>query len=224
MLERILLRLHTDDAGVEEPSITRDRLKAGFPLGTTRRMTQLGLMVGTALDRVEAGPADSVTYASTFGETRALEGYLDSYPGASPTLFQTSIHPSAVQQGRVVRQGALREFFPVAGGEHLVLSALLVALLEPSGQSIFCGGEERGTWLRERGLGSPRSFGFAVALGRKVGAGVPLGRLRLIEAEGGREDDSGGTLSLCDWFDLLHGRHSYAGAVGPGWRLELTWM
>jgi hypothetical protein len=172
---------------------------------------------------------ECVVYASTFGETRALESYLDSFPGASPTLFQTSIHPSAVQQGRVVRQKAVREFFPVAGGQHLVLQALLTALLEPTGRSILCGGEERGSWLRERGLGATRTFGFAATLGSGVavpagGVGAPredtaagLGRIRLSSSA------DIGILGLPEWFDLLHGRRAYSGPVGPGWRLELTW-
>src|SRR5262245_32828036 len=96
--ERYISALSVADAGDEEPAVTRERLKDRFARGATRRMTQLGMLVGAALEELVPQPDDAVVYASAFAETRALEGYLDSFPSASPTLFQTSIHPSAVQQ------------------------------------------------------------------------------------------------------------------------------
>src|SRR5215212_2693920 len=113
MLERYLHALSVCDAATEDPAITRERLKDRFPRGATRRMTQLGLLVGAALDELTPRADDTVVYASAFAETRALEGYLDSFPSASPTLFQTSIHPSAVQQALIGRQHAVGEFFPL---------------------------------------------------------------------------------------------------------------
>jgi hypothetical protein len=217
MLEASIQAVATYDAGTEEPAVTRDRLKGRFPPGSTRRMTQLGLLVGAALEDLPPAETDTLVYASSRGETRALESYLDSFPGASPTLFQTSIHPSSVQQELVVRQRRVAEVFPLAGSEALVAQALLVALLAPSGRSLFCGGEERGTWLHDLGLSSPRSFGFALALGSPQPAAPGVGRLRLerTAAEGG--------LALGAWFDLLNARQAFAGEIGAGWRIELQW-
>ncbi len=111
MIERYLQALSLADPGDEDPAVTRDRLRERFPKGATRRMTQLGLLVGAALDDLKPGADDAIVYATGYGESRALEAYLDSFPGASPTLFQTSIHPSAVQQAMITRQHAVGEFF-----------------------------------------------------------------------------------------------------------------
>jgi hypothetical protein len=218
MLERSIQAVATYDAGAEEPGVTRDRLKGRFPAGSTRRMTQLGLLVGAALEDLPPGETDTLVFGSSRGETRALEAYLDSFPGASPTLFQTSIHPSSVQQDLVVRQRRVAEVFPLAGTDGLVAQALVVALLAPSGRSLFCGGEERGTWLHDLGLSSPRSFGFALALGASPAAPPPgVGWLRL------ERTAADGSLALGAWFDLLQGRQAFAGEIGAGWRMELQW-
>src|SRR4051812_39076951 len=164
MLEAYLHALSLCDIGDEDPAVTRDRLKDRFARGATRRMTQLGLLIGTALDELVPQPDDAVVYASAFAETRALEGYLDSFPSASPTLFQTSIHPSAVQQALIGRQHAVREFFPLTGRAHLVMQAIQTALLAPAPRVLLCGGEERGSWLLKQGVASDRSFAFAVSL------------------------------------------------------------
>jgi hypothetical protein len=217
MLERAIEALATYDVGAEEPAVTRERLKGRFPPGSTRRMTQLGLLVGATLEDLPPGGADTLVYASTRGETRALEAYLDSFPGASPTGFQTSIHPSSVQQDLVVRQRRVAEVFPLAGGEGLVAQALLVALLAPAARSLVCGGEERGTWLHALGLSSPRSFAFALALVRPSADAGGLGRLRIERAVGA------GGLSLGAWFDLLRARRAYCGVLGGGWGIDLSW-
>jgi len=135
---------------------------------------------------------------------------------ASPTLFQTSIHPSSVQQVLIGRQRSVREFFPLAGGPYLAGQALLVALLATTPRVIVCGGEERGTWMAECGVASTRAFAFALALTAVPGAGA-LGRLTLSPI------DRTGGLSLADWFDLLHFRRPFAGPAAPGWQLKLEW-
>lgn len=209
--------VHTDDPGAEESAASRERLKGRFAPGAVRRMTQLGLLVGAVLAELQPGENDTLVYATRYGESRALEGYLDSFPGASPTLFQTSIHPSGAQQGLIGRQRSVREFLPLAGGRLLVASALQAALLAPAERVVLCGGEERGTWLATAGLASERTFAFALGLGRERGP-APLGRLTL-EAE----PAAAGALALPDWFELLHHRRPFAGAVAPGWRLVLEW-
>jgi len=216
MLERHIQLLVTDDAAGEAPAATRERLKGGFPAGSTRRMTTLGLLVGSALKPLQPGEDDALVYASGYAESCALEGFLDSFPTPSPTLFQTSIHPSAVQQVMIGLQAPVREFLPLSGGRLLAFHALRAALLCPSARSLLCGGEEKGTWLLEHGLASNRTFAFAAALTVESPADW-LGTVRLLPAEGP------GELGLDGLFDLLHARKPFWGMVAPGWRLELTW-
>ena len=216
MLERYLQALSLADPGLEEPAATRERLRERFPRGATRRMTQLGLLVGVALDDLEPRADDAVVYASSYAETRALEAYLESFPTASPTLFQTSIHPSAVQQALITRQHPVGEFFPLTGRRHLVAQALQTAMLSPAPRVLVCGGEERGTWLLEKGYASARTFAFAFALtAEPEGA---LARLSLGPAAG-----PAGGLALEPFFDALAARQTLDVVAAPGLRLTLTW-
>ncbi len=216
MLERFIQELRTDAPGPETPAATRERLKGHFVPGSTRRMTLLGMLVGAALGDLLSGEDDTVVYASTFGEGRALEDYLASFPGASPTLFQTSIHPSGVQQGLIGRQRSVGELFPHAGGPGLVAQALLTAMLAPGPRAFLTGGEERGTWLVEAGAVSDRTFAYAALLAREPGS-CALGRVALIQ------DGSSGALTHPAWFELLHRRRPYEGPAAEGWRLQLIW-
>jgi hypothetical protein len=217
MFERHIHLLFTDDAGAEAPAATRERLKGAFPPGATRRMTTLGLLVGGALGRVDPQEGDALVYASGYAESCALEGFLDSFPLPSPTLFQTSIHPSAVQQMMIGRQRAVREFLPLSGGPLLAFHALRACVLSPSERTVLCGGEEKGTWLLEHGLASDRTFGFAALLAQGPSPGAP-GSVRLARADGQ------GALSLPALFDLLHLRRPFDGMIAPGWRLQLEWQ
>ncbi len=216
MLERFIEGVRTDDPGAEEAPATRARLKECFAPGASRRMTVLGMLVGAALGDLHPGAEDAVVYATAFGESRALEAYLDSFPEASPTQFQTSIHPSGVQQGLVGRQQAVRELWPHAGGDGLPAQALLTALLAPAPRVLLAGGEERGTWLTEVGAASARTYAYALALTRAAGP-APRGRLELVAS------DADGALPPDAWFELLHHRRPYDGPAAPGWRLRLAW-
>src|ERR1700677_1795922 len=93
MLERNIQLLATDDPREEGAAAIRERLKVHFPPGATRRMTSLGLLVGSVLEQMLPGEGDSIVYATGYAESCALEGFLESFPTPSPTLFQTSIHP-----------------------------------------------------------------------------------------------------------------------------------
>ncbi|HXQ82006.1 MAG TPA: hypothetical protein VN775_11870 [Opitutaceae bacterium] len=217
MLERHIQALITDDPGTETPAAGRERLKGHFPAGATRRMTTLGLMVGSALAELDPGEDDAIVYASSYAESRALESFLDSFPAPSPTLFQTSIHPSAVQQLLIGRQAAVRELLPLSGGALFAFHALRAAILSPAPRVLLCGGEERGTWLLDHGLASERTFAFAVSLRRERQSGA-LGLMRLVRAAGS------GELGLGAWFDLLHARSPFTGLVAPGWRMEIEWL
>ena len=224
MPELFIQALRTDDAAAEDPAATRERLKEIFPKLASRRMTQLGLSLGSTLLPLNPAETDTVIYASEYAETRALEGYLDSFPSASPTLFQTSIHPSAVQQALIGRQQPIREFFPITGSGHLVVRALQTAALATSPRVLLCGGEERGTWLLERGTASPRTFAFTLALSRETTPSA-LGRITLAPANASATATSSDAtaLPLVGFFNALHERRPLDLAAAPGVRLTLVW-
>lgn len=216
MPERYLQALSVTDPGLEEPAATRERVKDRFPRNATRRMTQLGLLVGAALDELGPRPDDAIVYASSYAESQALEAYLDSFPTPSPTMFQTSIHPSAVQQAMIARQQPVREFFPLTGRAHLAAQAVQAALLADSPRVLLCGGEERGTWLLEKNSASARTWAFALALTRDPENA--LATVALEPAEGTNEG-----LSLEAWFDALVARRAVDAIAAPGLRLKVTW-
>src|SRR5262249_2692787 len=127
----------------------RDRLRDKFPRTALRRMTHLGMLVGSTLEGAALSADGALVYATTFAEPRALEGFVASFPEASPMLFQTSIHPGGVQQVLIGRQQPIARLWPLAGRARLVEQALMTALLEPAANIVVAGGEERGTWLLE---------------------------------------------------------------------------
>jgi len=217
MLERYLQALRTDDPGAELPAATRERLKPRFAPGASRRMTVLGMLVGATLQDLLQEGDDTLVYSSTYGESPALEQFLESFPAASPTLFQTSIHPSGVQQALIGRQRAVREVLPFAGGPGIVAHGALAAMLSPAPRVLWCGGDERGTWLREAGSASERTFAFALALARAPSP-PDCGRIALFPG------DRPGALDLPAWFDLLRARRPWRGVVGGGWELQLDWL
>jgi len=173
MTERFLHHLCVELPPADETAATaRVRLAGKFPRTALRRMTHLGLLIGSALDGAELGPADALVYASTFAETRALEEFLQSFPSPSPLLFQTSIHPGGVQQVLIGRQQPIARLWPLAGRARLVEQALLTALLEPAPCVALVGGEERGSWMLDHHMASPRSFAFAALLTRDAAGAI----------------------------------------------------
>lgn len=214
---RYVAALRLDDAGSEYPAATRDRLRDRFPRGATRRMTQLGLLVGSTLLELEPGEDDAIIYASGYAETRALEAYLESFPTPSPTLFQTSIHPSAVQQALIGRQQAVRTFLPMTGSAHLVAQALVASFLAPERRILLCGGEERGTWLLEQRAASDRTFAFAFALVRE-----PAAAMAQVSLSPPRNPPPTAGLPLAAFFDHLAARRNFSfptpGGLEIGWR------
>lgn len=217
-LTRWIIAAACEDAAAEEGAATRERLKDRFPKNATRRMTQLGLALGSTLNSLEPAEHDAVVYASSYAETHALEAYLDSFPSPSPTLFQTSIHPSSVQQNLILRQQAVRQFFPVTGGEHLPVRALLVALLCDAPRVILCGGEERGGWLLEQNRASDRTFAFTLALSTS-----PEGALGRVSLSPASFSEPIRPLSLPAFFELLAGRLPFDAVVAESRRLRLDW-
>ncbi len=225
MLERHITALALENPGAETPAETRQRLRDSFPKGATRRMTQLGLIVGHTLGQVAPDAPPAVVYASAFAESRALEGFLDSFPTASPTLFQTSIHPSAVQQALIHRHQPVDTFLPVAGGPHLAAQALVTAMLTGNDRDVvYCGGEERGTWLLEHGACSERTFAFALRLApvAAVDKRPRLARLRL-DPSPAAAPSATPPLSLAAWFDALATRRDLLVPLPSGGQVTLEW-
>jgi hypothetical protein len=90
-------------------------------------------------------------------------------------------------------------------------------MLAPAERVLWCGGEERATWLREAGLASERTFAFALVLTRARAPGA-IARLSL------HSTGEPGALPLPAWFDLLHSRRAWTGPAGGGWQLRLEWL
>jgi hypothetical protein len=164
MVERGIEAVRIESPTGENAAQTRQRLSALFPRGALRRMTQLGMLIGSVLDGWEPAETDAIYYASAHAEAKSLEDYLRSFPLASPLLFQTSVHPSAVQQVLIGRQQAVGRYVPMAGERMVVEQALVAALVDPAPRVIFTGGEEQGTWLAAAGAAAPDSFAFALTL------------------------------------------------------------
>lgn len=218
MTERFLHGLGLVEASHEDLAATRERLRDRFPRGATRRMTQLGLLVSSTLDAWSPSSGDTVIYASAYGETCALEGYLESFPTPSPTLFQTSIHPSAVQQAMIGRQCPVGEFMPLTGRRHLVGNGLLAALISPAPRVLLCVGEEKGTWLLERGIASDRSFALVIDLRLD-----PEGALARFSATPVSENEPMTILEPGAFHDLLRDRRNSELVAAPGLRIDLVW-
>ncbi len=166
MIRRYVLRAAA--AGPFEGEIPAELVRTwarNFPPNAARRMTHLGLLLGEVMREFPIAPEDAVVYATTFGETVATGRYLESFPAASPLFFQTSIHPSAIEQVLINRGCPVRELTPLAGQPDLSAQAAMTALLTPGGRVLLTGGEEVGTWLRQLDAASNVGFGFALELG-----------------------------------------------------------
>ncbi len=176
MIRRYVLRAAS--AGPVEGEVPVELLRAwmgNFPANAVRRMTRLGLMLGAALRDFPIGEDDAVVYATTFGETVAIARYLESFPAASPLHFQTSIHPSAIEQVLINRACPVRELTPLAGQSDLSAHAALTALLTPGERVLLTGGEEVGSWMRQLDAASAVGFAFALELGSDDAGTPPAG-------------------------------------------------
>lgn len=218
MIERYIQHVAVEwPPETETAAGARTRLGAKFPRNAVRRMTHLGLLVGSALDGLTPGPEDALVYATTYAETRALEDYLAGFPAASPLLFQTSIHPGGVQQVLVGRQQPVGRLWPLAGRTRLVEQALLTALLEPAARVFVAGGEERGTWMLEQGMAAARPFAFALVAVREAAGAI--GRMAFAQ-DAGANDEAPPTLEA---FAGALVRRENLGWNGAGGRWSVTW-
>jgi hypothetical protein len=216
MTERFIHHLRVELPAAEETAAgARVRLADKFPRTALRRMTHLGLLVGATLDGAPLGPDDALVYATTYAETRALEDFLASFPGASPLLFQTSIHPGGIQQVLIGRQQPIARLWPLAGRARLVEQALLTALLEPAERVALVGGEECGTWMLEHQMAAARPFAFAAMLTPE-----PAGAIGRVAFTSGSQADEAGP-ALEDFARALAERRPLRwGGAGGEWILE----
>lgn len=215
MTERFLHHVRVELPATEETAASaRVRLANKFPRTALRRMTHLGLLIGSSLEGAPLGPEDALVYASTFAETRALEDFLLSFPAASPLLFQTSIHPGGVQQVLIGRQQPIARLWPLAGRTRLVEQALVTALLEPAARVALVGGEERGSWMLDQHMASPTSFAFAAILTRE-----PVGAAGRVAFAPGPAADSPCPM-LDNFAQALAGRLPLRWHGGGTWELE----
>ncbi len=235
MIRRYVLRAAAE--GPFDGATPDDRAREwtkNFPPNAVRRMTKLGLMLGAALRDFTVDPDDAVVYATTFGETITLARYLESFPTASPLFFQTSIHPSAIEQVLINRACPVRELTPLAGQPDLSAHAALTALLTPGERVLLTGGEEVGSWMRQLDAASNIGFAFALELGgpaQGVGGQRPPGAEGELcwseEGLGAPPKGSDGAAvagDLSQLFDAVSGRRAMRLPCPSGGEIALTWF
>jgi len=141
-----------------------EQLIPDIPRRSARRMSTLGKQMHHVLGRVRLDLDTSLIYGTCFTEAIALETYLDSMPFASPTAFQTSIHPGGIEQALIMNKQEVGALFPIAGNNRLFVQMVQTALTCTSPKAVITGGEEKGSWLIDFNLAYLRSFAFSISL------------------------------------------------------------
>jgi len=157
--------LEPDD---EDVVVGRSRLPSTINRRGARRMTHLGTLIARVLDPESIDLDSTLVYGSTYAGSRTLEGYVDSFPNPSPLLFQSSIHPSAVQQVFVASRASVNEFIPLCGGPYLVASMFNTAFCARTARTLLVGAEERGEWMLDLGLASAESWAWCIELSQEA--------------------------------------------------------
>ena len=150
-----------------DPENEKDSLTAlipDIPKRAARRMSSMGKQIHHVLGGIDLDLETSLIYGTKYTEAVALESYLESIPFASPTAFQTSIHPGGIEQALIMNKQEVGALFPLAGDETLFLQMLQTAFTCTTPRVVLTGGEERGSWLREFNLAYCRSFAFSLCL------------------------------------------------------------
>ncbi len=178
--EYIIQSVEYIDGGDDSVVEARAKYKGEFPGRSARRMTHLGMMIGLCLQKMDIRTDVPLIYASTYAESASFEKFIDSFPQASPALFQSSIHPSAVEQALIPGKQSIDRFYPITSNTNLAGRALENCFLLGEDTVILAGGEERGTWLCEHGMASDESFAYALELKRK---GDGVGKITLDRSE-----------------------------------------
>ncbi len=156
----------TLEPGDEDIVIGRSCLPSSINRRTARRMTHLGTLIARILDPGSLDPGTSLIYGSTYADSPTLEGYVDSFPRPSPLMFQSSIHPSAIQQVFVAGKIPVDEFIPLCGSCNLIASMFNTAFSAKAGHIVLVGAEERGNWMLGLGLASEGSWAWSLELSK----------------------------------------------------------
>lgn len=135
-----------------------------IPKRARRRMSCLGILLSYVMEELALDADTTLVYGTTFTEANALETYLDSLPLASPTAFQTSIHPGGIEQALILKKQPVGAFFPLAGDQTLFAQMMKYPFVASTGRTAVCGGEEQGGWLRDFGVAHPVSFAFSLMI------------------------------------------------------------
>lgn len=188
----------------------------GLPAGSLRRMSSLGVMIYFLLKKMDLSDIQQVVYASRHGETNALEGYMDSFPHPSPVKFQTSIHPSSVQQVFIALQQSVPYFLPLAGAAHSILKALQITLTLQQNPLLILG-EEPGSWLVDLDMAYPRGALCMMALSSDVSGAVA-------ELEWSAEETANFSPDLFEWINLLQKRENVQLSAPELGTLSMTWL
>ncbi len=193
-------------------------LKSEFPGRSARRMTRLGMQLSHVLRELAIDESCSLVYATSYSETCAIEKFLESFPFPSPQAFQTSIHPSGVEQFLIQNKQPITEFFPIAGEDDLLFRSLETAQLCQSETIILCGGEERGTWLTDLGVSCQTNYAWALELSTQPIADA-VARLTwsgLAEAEGD-------AAIIVNFLKALEAEEDFHYSASNGGKMELSW-
>ncbi len=172
----VIEAVETLEGGSDFAADARIRHKSEFPGRSARRMTHLGMLITLCLQKMNADKDIPIIYASAFGESESLEKFIDSFPEASPALFQSSIHPSAVEQGLISKKQAVNRFYPITSDLNLFGQAIENCFLLGEQDVILLGGDEKGNWLCPYRLASAVSFAFGMRLTRE---GDGIGSLKI---------------------------------------------
>jgi len=140
--------LEPDD---EDVVVGRSRLPSTINRRGARRMTHLGTLIARVLDPESIDLDSTLVYGST-------------YAGS----FQSSIHPSAVQQVFVASRASVNEFIPLCGGPYLVASMFNTAFCARTARTLLVGAEERGEWMLDLGLASAESWAWCIELSQEA--------------------------------------------------------
>src|SRR5210317_1678541 len=127
----------------EDAAASVTALVPDIPKRASRRMSLLGKQIHHVLSDIELDLETSIIYGTTYTEAKALEAFLDSIPYASPTAFQTSIHPGGIEQALIMRKQEVASLFPLAGKAMLWTQMAQAAMTCMTPRTIVVGGEEK---------------------------------------------------------------------------------
>ncbi len=159
--------IHSFTCCFPDPETEKDSLAAlipDIPKRAARRMSSMGKQIHHVLAGIDLDLQTSLIYGTKYTEAVALESYLESIPFASPTAFQTSIHPGGIEQALIMNKQEVGALFPLAGDETLFLQMLQTAFTCTTPKVVLTGGEESGSWLRDFNLAYERCFAFSLGL------------------------------------------------------------